>query len=476
MDGARGRGTSEQDLLARFWTLVRGEGGGASETEELEAVAFEGSPLLPASAYDVNALATASVAAATLAIARVQAVRTGMPLRPVRIDRRHAAAAFRSERYFAAVGWQMPPLFDPVGGDYESKDGWIRLHTNYRSHREGALRVLGVGEERDAVARAVATWEGAALETAIVNAGGCAAFMRSPGEWERHPQGASVAREPLIATTGAWPALRPVFDSGGSSAPLAGVRVLDLTRVIAGPVCTRTLAAFGADVLRIDPPGFEEVGALLGDTTVGKRRAALDLRTDGGKSTFDALVRGAHVLVHGYRPDALGRLGFDRDRLRALSPSLVVASLDAYGWTGPWAERRGFDSLVQMSCGIAWRGREVAGASRPTPLSAQALDHATGYLLAASVGGGLARLIERNEGSGAQLSLAATAACLMRLASPIPAIVAEPSAAAIEPWLEDAESGFGASRRVRYPGAIEGVDARWTRPSGALGIDEARWG
>jgi hypothetical protein len=471
---------NERDLLARIWALLGGSAG------DLSALSLEGTPQLPTLAYDVNALATASIAAATLAVAQVQAVRTAQPMRRVRVDRGHAAAAFRSERYQSAVGWRLPAVWDPIAGDYETRDGWIRLHTNYRNHREAALRALGVAEERDEVARAVARWEGDALETAVVGEGGCAAFMRSPEDWARHPQGEAVAGESLVATT-LWPSAAPaapaavpdVAAGGTEQAPLAGVRVLDLTRVIAGPVCTRALAAFGADVLRIDPPGFEEVGALLGDVTAGKRRAALDLRSDAGRAAFERLVgdrlEKAHILVHGYRSDALPRLGFDRDRLIALNPSLVIVCHDAYGWTGPWAARRGFDSLVQMSCGIAWRGRELAGTSRPTPLSAQALDHATGYLLAASACRGLARLLVDQQASETRLSLAGTAACLMGLRAPTPPVTAELPLADVEPWLEDADTAFGRMRRVRYPGVIEGVTAQWKRPAGPLGVDAARW-
>jgi hypothetical protein len=471
----------EPALLRQLWTLLGGARRARQSEEPLAAVAFEGVNRLPATAYDLNTLASASVAAATLAVAEVQAVRTGAPMRPVRIDRGHAGAAFRSERYLAAVGWKLPDVWDPIAGDYETNDGWIRLHTNYRSHRDAALRVLAVpavSPSKDAVAGAVARWSGDALERAVVEAGGCAAILRSPEEWSAHPQGKAVAAEPLLRLN-ARPSLQaPPARLGSYDAteePLRGVRVLDLTRVIAGPVCTRTLAAFGADVLRIDPPGFEEVPALLPDSTGGKRRAALDLKSDRGRAAFEALVAGADVLVHGYRPDALARLGFGADALFALNPRLVVVCHDAYGWSGPWALRRGFDSLVQMSCGIAWRGRELAGASRPTPLSAQALDHATGYLLAASACRGLARLLLENEPSETRLSLAGTAACLMGLPRPDPPIRTELSPAEADPWLEDAASDFGPIRRVRYPGVVEGITARWRRAAGPLGVDEPRW-
>jgi hypothetical protein len=466
-----GSTASEGELLSRVWALL----GGLESS--IDAVMLEGASLLPTLGYDVNTLATASTAAATLAVAEVQSVRTGARVREVRIDRGHAGAAFRCERYVSPAGWKLPGAWDPLAGDYASKAGWIRLHTNYRHHRDAALRVLGVPGDPEAVARAVASWEGDALETAIVEAGGCAALMRSPGEWAIHPQGIAVAAEPLLALT-TWRATPSDVESDGdllAKEPLAGLRVLDLTRVIAGPVGTRTLAAFGADVLRLDPPGFEEVGALMTETTAGKRRATLDLKTQAGKAAFEGLIATAHVIVHGYRSDALARLGFARDRLTALNPGLVVVRHDAYGWNGPWAMRRGFDSLVQMSAGIAQRGMELAGASRPTPLSAQALDHATGYLIAASACRGLSRLLRQGEASETRLSLAATAACLAGLGAPAVPIADEPDVTTIDRWREDADTSFGRVRRVRYPGLIEGVAARWQRPAGALGVDEPRW-
>ncbi len=457
-------------LLEQLWTGLEGPSGA------LSAVAFDG-PLEPsASVYEVEALATASVAAATLAVAEVQSVRAGAPLRSVRIDRAHASTAFRSERHFTALGWTLEPGWDAVIGDYRASDGWIRLHTNYAHHRRAALGVLGVPGLRAAVEAAVARWKGEELETAVVEAGGCAAVMRSPEEWARHPQGEAIARESLfsIHRQAARPAA--LASDGVDLAPLAGVRVLDLTRVIAGPVCTRVLAAYGADVLRIDPPAFEEVPALIGDTTAGKRRAFLDLRAHDDRATFEGLVAGAHVMVHGYRPDALERLAFGPARVRALNPDLIVVCHDAYGWTGPWANRRGFDSLVQMSCGIASRGGEVAANGlRPVPLPAQALDHGTGYLLAAAACRGLTASLVAGQASDVRLSLARTGRLLMERGDGGRPDAADSSSVDANRWCEEASTAFGRVRRVRCPGRIDGITARWSIPAGALGVDPPVW-
>jgi crotonobetainyl-CoA:carnitine CoA-transferase CaiB-like acyl-CoA transferase len=248
--------------------------------------------------------------------------------------------------------------------------------------------------------------------------------------------------------------------------------VLDLTRVIAGPVCTRFLAAYGADVLRLDPPGFAEVPALLPETTAGKRTAALDLATPAGRETFEHLVATADVLVTGLRADALARLGYDDAALWDRNPALVIASLNAYGWDGPWRNRRGFDSLVQMSSGIAAAGAGASGRDKPFPLPVQALDHATGYLLAAAVGRALTRRLDSSAVSRIHASLIGTANFLWSLPAPEDQ---PPMPADGEFTLEDAATEWGDARRVPLPGRITGVVPGWRIAAGPLGRHEPAW-
>ena len=246
--------------------------------------------------------------------------------------------------------------------------------------------------------------------------------------------------------------------------------MLDLTRVIAGPVCTRFLAAYGARVLRIDPPGFAEVPALIPEVTPGKRCATLDLRNAADRGRFAALVRQAHVVVGGLRGGALQALGFGPDRLRALNPGLITAGLTAYGWDGPWAARRGFDSLVQMSCGIAY----LDDRSAPSPLPVQALDHATGYLMAAAVCRTLVTLVRVGIPADIRTSLVATANTLMDLPAPAEPVAAEPE------WppevFETVSTAWGPAWRVRVPGGIDGVEPTWSVDAGPLGRHEPAFG
>jgi crotonobetainyl-CoA:carnitine CoA-transferase CaiB-like acyl-CoA transferase len=413
------------------------------------------------SRFRIADLASASIAAATLAAAELWAKRSGEPVRRVLVDRGLAAAAFRCERLLAPIGWALPSIWDPIAGDYRAKDGWIRLHTNYASHREAATRVLGVPPDKDVVAKAVAGCQAGMLEQAIVQAGGAAAALHTIEEWGGHPQGEAVAAEPLVL----WEGASEERESGRKASiasPLSGIRVLDLTRVIAGPVGTRHLAAFGAEVLRIDPPGFREVGALLPETTRGKYCAALDLKKPADLARWERLVAQADVLVHGYRPGAMEALGYSAERLAELNPALIVVRNDAYGWSGPWANRRGFDSLVQMSTGIAHPGND----GPPTPLPAQALDHATGYLIAAAA----CRALVHGHRS-ARLSLARTAGFLVGLG--LEEGIQQADAA--RDLLEPSKSDWGPLMQVPHPGRIEGYEVRWPVYAGALGRHEPRW-
>jgi len=447
--------TPETLLARKLWNDLGGD------EALLEALHFGGRPGGLPSRFHVSDLAAGSIGVATLAAAEVWAARRKEPLRAVSVDRRVAAAAFQCEKLLQPVAWTLPAKWDPIAGDYEAADGWIRLHTNYSYHREAVTRVLQVPADRERVAAAVRSRTANELELAVVEAGGCAAALRTMDAWHTHSQGAALAVEALCDRNADRVPHRFPVDA---SAPLSGVRVLDLTRVIAGPVATRYLAAFGADVLRIDPPGFREVEALLPETTRGKRCATLDLRAPADRPTWESLIATADVLVHGYRPGAMEALGYPAERLRELNESLVIVRYDAYGWTGPWAGRRGFDSLVQMSTGIAHPGHD----GRPTPLPAQALDHGTGYLIAAAACRGLI-----DGCASARLSLARTARLLVELR-----MDDDPGAPALgdaEDLLETTETAWGSVRQVPCPGRIEGHEVRWDQPAGALGRHAPRW-
>ncbi|MFI9823700.1 CoA transferase [Streptomyces sp. NPDC052013] len=436
----------------------------------------------------VRELARACVGACALAAAELGARRAGTDEVPaVRVDDGAVATAFVSERHLLVDG-RAPVTFAPLSRFWRTADGWVRTHANYPHHRARLLAALGVPEDPAAVAAALAERSAREVEETVDARGGLAVALRTPGEWAAHAQGAAVAGRPLVehgrldaARTRAFTSVRrdPLL-------PAAGVRVLDLTRVIAGPVATRTLALLGADVLRLDSPRLPELPDQHADTGFGKRSARLDLRAD--RHAFEELLAAADVVVTGYRPGALDRFGLTPEALAERRPGVVVAQLSAWGEGGPWGERRGFDSLVQVATGIA----AVEGsAQQPGVLPAQALDHGTGYLLAAGV---LRALTEQGEAGGSRfvrVALARTAGWLLegaagRLpegeAGRLPEREGRPAGGLSEPaepspdaWLAERDSPLGRLRYALSPVWVAGAPRDWERPPGRWGADPARW-
>jgi crotonobetainyl-CoA:carnitine CoA-transferase CaiB-like acyl-CoA transferase len=423
------------------------------------------------SIFAVSDLAQASIGVAGSSLAAMVSKRGNPPA--VSVDRDLASAWFRSS--IRPQGWEIPPPWDAVSGDYRCQDGWIRLHANAPHHRAAMLAVLDAKAERDDVAAAARSWPVHDLESAVVGTGGAAAAMRSEVEWCAHPQGRAVAREKLVSVerTSKWGG--PVEAVADVARPLDGLRVLDLTRVLAGPVATRLLGGWGADVLRVDPLDWDEP-SVAPEVTLGKRCARLDLREARGQETLLGLLSEADVLVHGYRPGALEHLGLGDQVRDETRPGLVDVALDAYGWTGAWRDRRGFDSLVQMSSGIADAGRAASGGDQPVPLPVQALDHSTGYLLAASVLAGLVLRRSGGEGSRWRLSLARMAKVLLeteRVGSPDErhgrALVMPDATGPVE------RTAWGDARRLAPPLIVEGSPLHWSLPARPLGTDEPVW-
>ncbi len=423
------------------------------------------------SPFRVTDLAAETMGYAGAMLQRYANTSISEPAGPVMVDRR--LASFWFDMTIRPLGWQLPPVWDAVAGNYQAGDGcWIRLHTNAPHHRKAALAVLGCPADRDEVTRAVMQWQADELEQAIVSQGGCAATMRSLADWQQHPQGQAVQAEPLVH-------LKTVHQQAFTEAnidpqrPLKGLRVLDLTRVLAGPVASRFLAAYGAEVLRIDPLNWDEPAAEQ-EVTLGKRCARMDLCDPAQLAKFKGLLAECDVLLHGYRPGALESLGLGETVRHAINPGVIDVSLNAYGWSGPWRERRGFDSLVQMSAGLAHQGMIVAGADKPVSLPVQALDHATGYLLAAAVIHGLIQ--RRNHGQiiQAQLSLARTGELLASRGHNNYSEALLPEAEAdIASQIE--ATSWGNAQRVKFPLSIQGCLAHWDYPASRLGSSPARW-
>lgn len=411
------------------------------------------------SVFDVTEFACATMGAALGELAALSGSTSDLKLDRV-LASRWFAWTIKPE------GWNLPPTWDPIAGDYKARDRWIRLHTNAPHHRDAALRVLQCEAEREAVAEAVQQWNAIELESAVVAEGGCAAAMLSQEEWRSNLNGSKVSEDPLIAWSAAHEVasgMRPGLDAIDPDYPLKGLKVLDCTRVLAGPVCTRLLAGYGAEVLRIDPPEWDE-GVVVPEVTLGKRLATLNLRDEAQRKHFATLIEETDIFVHGYRPGALEGLGFGDAERRKLNPNLIDVSLCAYGLSGPWCDRRGFDSLVQMSSGIAHAGMTVTGAEKPTPLPVQALDHGTGYLMAASVVRALRLMSEFGTAYRVRLSLARTAA-LLAGTGPHPITASMPDEKPDEWNTAKEQTSWGPAHRMRFPVLSGLAQPHWTLPA-----------
>ena len=456
-------GTSE--LLSTAWQAL----GGDDALLDLVEVTGDPGGLLP-SIWPALPAMVAAVACSTLAASVLDGARSGRPASPVSLDVEHVALAARSERYATSVDGDTPDLFAPLSRAYRTRDGWLRLHSNYAWHRERALRVLGFGDDvaatPQAVAAAVRDWGSIALEDALAQEDALGFAMRSRAEWLDHPHGRSLADLPLLERSiGTAPG-----HSAGPGRVAAGVKVLDMTRVIAGPVATRTLGAWGAHVLRLDSPRLPELPAHTIDMLPGKRSAIVDLDDPPHRAHLESLLATADVMVQGYRPSALQRHGLDAASLAQRHPHLCVVTLSAWGRKGPWATRRGFDSLVQFPTGIA-AGSSVDG--QPGALPAQVLDHSTGYLAAAAAMLALAGTVRGQPPGYASLSLAQTAQWLMSGVNNGIGVPAERALDAASRLVRLA----GGRRPVHVlepPGLVGDLRPGWSRTTD-YGSDPAQW-
>jgi crotonobetainyl-CoA:carnitine CoA-transferase CaiB-like acyl-CoA transferase len=462
------QGAAARQVLADLWTL------GGGDASELDSVTLTGEePQLPSS-FRVAAAAQASIAAAGLAAAQIWKLRSGQS-QGVAVDMRHAVVECRSERYLRVEGKQPPPAWDAIAGIYRTRDQrYVRLHTNFPHHRAAVCKVLDCKPQREDVQAALMQWDGEAFESAACAAGGVVAMMRSYQEWSDLPQASALAALAPIEIEKIGEAAPKPWSAGNR--PLAGVRVLDLSRVIAGPVAGRTLAAHGADVLAISGPDLPAIPWLNIDNGRGKLTSFVELKSEQGQGVLRELLSEADVFSQGYRPRALAALGFSAQDAARINPGIVYVSLSAYGHAGPWSERRGFDSLVQTGTGFNHSEGQAAGIEGPKELPAQMLDHATGYLMA--FGAMMAKARQSREGGSwhVRVSLAQTGRWLRNLGRVADGFqTADLKAGDADPFLEDMPSGFGPLRAVSHSAVLSKTPALWARPAMPLGSHPPQW-
>ncbi len=435
-------------------------------------------PILP-TPFRISETGAAALAAVGLAASDLWELRTGRR-QTIAVDTRQATASLRSGTYLKMEGAPVDFGRNAVMGTYPAKHGrWSYLHCNFPNHRAAALKVLGVAEDRDAVRKAVAQWDALELEEAIIAAKGAGGMVRTMEEWAQHPQGIAVASLPLMEIMKIGESAPEPLPAGDR--PLSGIRVLDLTRVIAGPTCARTLAEHGAEVLKITGAHLPSLGRQEYDTGHGKLSAHLDLRESKDTEILRALVREADVFSQGYRPGTLGSRGFSPEALAQLRPGIVAVSLCAFGHAGPWASRRGFDTVVQTVSGITSRQGELFPGAAPGPqfYPVSAIDFLTGYLMAFGAMVALGRRAREGGSWHVRISLAQVGRWLVERGqvpeAQLKDVPKEFSAEELQRWTMTSDTPVGRLQHLAPVVRMSETPTRWDRPTVPLGHHQPVW-
>lgn len=426
-------------------------------------------PVLPIP-YRVGTAGAKALGALGLAVAKVWELRGGRP-QSVSVDLRAATASLRSARYLRIDG-KAPTIWDPMSGFYAVKDGWISIHCNFANHRAAAMKVLNSREDRKEAEAKSSSWEGQTLEDAIHAAGGCAGYVRTAEQWQEHPQAKAVALQPLLEITRIGDS--PPEPLPKAARPLSGVRVLDLTRVLAGPTCARSLAEHGADVLKISAEHLPDSGLVDLDTGIGKLSARLDLRREEDVEKLKHLAKTGDVFSQSFRPGALAARGFSPEALAKIRPGIVYVSLSAWGTMGPWRARRGFDTIVQSVSGMAHR---MAKDGKPRYLPVSAIDYTTGYLMAFGAAVALARRAAEGGSWLVGISLARIGKYIVDqgLVSRYDNLPDDLPAAELDPLLAEMDSPAGRIRHLKPVLRLSATPPYWSRPPVPLGTHPAQW-
>ena len=429
-------------------------------------------PILP-SPFLIGEAGAAALAAFGHLISQLWTMKTKRH-QDVKLSVRDAALSQLSHAYLKLLDTETPPLWDPISGFYHTQDDrWIQFHCNFPHHRQGVVDFLQCENTREAVSAAVEkNWTAEALETALAERALCAAMVRTPEEWAAHLQGQALSKLPLMEVIKIGESA-PEFKTTGTR-PLANLRALDLSRVIAGPVCGKILGEQGATVMRIESPHLPFVFPLYLDTSQGKLSSFLDLDQAADHAQLKALIQEADVFLQAYHPGALAKKGFSPEALARLRPGIIYVNLSAYSHEGPFKDRHGFDSLVQSATGVAYE--QSQGKTPPKHLPAQALDYITGYLGAAGVLAALKRRATEGGSYLVRVSLAQTAHWLQHIGRISDySQLAAPKAEQIPELLCKSLTPYGRLQHMRPVLQFSETPSTWSRPLATRGSDSAEW-
>ncbi|ETN42643.1 uncharacterized protein HMPREF1541_01800 [Cyphellophora europaea CBS 101466] len=478
---------SQVDSLNYIWTALD------LPPTATNKVQLPGRPCGTPTSFQVPALAQVTIALSATAAALIHTSRNDHAELPtITVFANEACIEFKSERFYTIDGQPPSKESSSIGGLHRTSDGWVRIHDSFPHHREAAYRLIGLAPPAspEEIKQKIATLKAVELESQAFRTGAIVGALRSYAQWDASPQAASVSDHPLsVRKIADGPKGWPAHLGAGQKKCLAGLKVLEMTRVIAAPVAGRTLAAHGADVMWVTSPKLPDLPVLDRDTARGKRTVQLDLDQEADMEKLRELLGDVDVFIQSYRPGSLVMKGLSPERLARVSKNGVVyASLSAWGTEGPWAGYRGFDSIVQTVSGLNVAEAEYHGQGEPSKvLPCQALDHASGYLLAFGI---MAALYKRATEGGSYLvevSLAGTMKYLRSLGqSRGPECFGgrswdKPSDVPIELYDGTGATGstrpcgFGDMAAIKHSARIDGVEVGYDRMPKKLGSDEATW-
>jgi crotonobetainyl-CoA:carnitine CoA-transferase CaiB-like acyl-CoA transferase len=409
------------------------------------------------------------------------------------IDVRHAGAAINSFAYLqnghgdgtyetvpdspaAQVGYQISQPFAT------RDDRWFQPHFGIAHLKDRMLGVLKCEATPESIAAAIRKWDAQTLEDAIAEANACGGMVRDNAEWLAHPHGKALAAQPVVEIEKIGDSAPEPLPTDGP--PLAGLRVLDLTRILAGPVAARTFAEHGADVLMVAAKGMPQIKKFVIDLSHGKRSCYLNLNEAMEAAQLRQLVRSGDVFSQGYRPGVLAARGFGPAELAALRPGLIYTSINCYGQHGPLQDRAGWEQVAQAMVGISYENghqnghqiRHGNGGDKPALLPVPACDYITGYLGAYGTLLALARRAVEGGSYHVKVSLCQTGMFLYRQgrvdygANDIGLSEAEAL-----PLQMTAESVYGPIRHLAPVIKFSETRPQWSNPPPALGGDAPAW-